>query len=271
MNAAERVRAFVRDVRDDLATNNGAPAIDRDTTLVFVIGTVLLTLFHYYGKASGLRELGLLDAANAMVPAAWSAHTGMVPYVYWGVASLVIRVVVPLALIATLFRGGPSDFGLRVRGQLPHMPVYIGLYLFMLPFLYWASGQSSFQATYPFYSGAGASWSVFLTYELFYALQFAGVEFFFRGFLLFPLYRVFGYHALLITAIPYVMIHFGKPMPETIGALVAGLVLGYLALRARSCLLGVGLHVGIAVTMDVLSLSRQAGSFSAFVAGLNGG
>lgn len=271
MSIGARLRGFARGLRDDLATNNGAPPLDRDTTLVFVIGTILLTLFHYYGKASGLQQLGLYEHVANMLPQAWSAHQGMLGYAYWGVASLLLRVLVPVLLIVVLFRGGPRAFGLRLDGQLPHVPVYLGLYLFMVPFLWWASAQPSFQETYPFYGGAGSGWGVFLTYEFFYALQFIGVEFFFRGFLLFPLYRVFGYHALLITAIPYVMIHFGKPVPETIGALLAGLVLGFLALRARSCVLGIGLHVGIALTMDVMSMVRRAGSLSAFVSGLNGG
>ena len=57
-------------------------------------------------------------------------------------------------------------------------------------------------------------------------------------------------------AIPYVMIHFNKPVPETLGALVAGVVLGYLALKARSCVLGIALHFGVAITMDFLAISK---------------
>ena len=265
------VRSTVAQVRDDLRVNNGAPPLDRETTSVFVLGTVLLTVFYYYGKASGLEALGLREAAEQLWPAWASDHVGMIRYVYWGLASFVLRVAVPVAVIVFVFRASVRDYGLEWRGQWKHVPIYVGLYAFMLPFLVVASGWSSFQETYPFYDNAGDRLSILALYSAAYALQFVGVEFFFRGFLLFPLFRKLGYHALLITAIPYVMIHFNKPVSETIGALIAGLVLGYLALRARSCLLGIGLHVAIALTMDLLSLVRRAGSLDAFLTNLVAG
>jgi membrane protease YdiL (CAAX protease family) len=57
--------------------------------------------------------------------------------------------------------------------------------------------------------------------------------------------------------VPYCMIHYGKPMPETLFAIVAGLVLGTLALRTKSIWLGVLIHISVALTMDILSLSHQ--------------
>jgi membrane protease YdiL (CAAX protease family) len=52
------------------------------------------------------------------------------------------------------------------------------------------------------------------------------------------------------------MIHFAKPMPEEFAAIVAGLVLGYMALRSRSFVPGILLHVAVALTMDLLVLAR---------------
>jgi membrane protease YdiL (CAAX protease family) len=57
--------------------------------------------------------------------------------------------------------------------------------------------------------------------------------------------------------IPYVTAHFGKPLPETLGAIVTGLVLGTLALRHRSFWLGVAAHYGVALTMDLSAMVRQ--------------
>jgi membrane protease YdiL (CAAX protease family) len=56
--------------------------------------------------------------------------------------------------------------------------------------------------------------------------------------------------------VPYCMIHYGKPLPETLGAIVAGLVLGTLALRTRSIWGGVLIHIGVALTMDMLALGH---------------
>ena len=47
--------------------------------------------------------------------------------------------------------------------------------------------------------------------------------------------------------VPYCMIHYGKPMPETLGAIVAGLILGTLAMRTRSIWGGVLIHIGVAI------------------------
>lgn len=65
-----------------------------------------------------------------------------------------------------------------------------------------------------------------------------------------------GPHALLFALVPYVCGHFGKPLAEALGAIAAGSVLGWLALKHRSVWLGVALHYGVALTMDVLAIAR---------------
>jgi hypothetical protein len=56
------------------------------------------------------------------------------------------------------------------------------------------------------------------------------------------------------------MIHFHKPFLECLGAVVAGLVLGHLALRFRAFWGGALLHILVAVSMDLLAVHR-AGLF----------
>ena len=56
--------------------------------------------------------------------------------------------------------------------------------------------------------------------------------------------------------VPNCMIHYGKPMPETLGAIGAGLILGTLAMRTRSIWGGVMIHVGVALSMDMLALGH---------------
>lgn len=58
--------------------------------------------------------------------------------------------------------------------------------------------------------------------------------------------------------VPYVVIHFSKPLFETIGAIVAGVVLGHLSLRTRSVAGGAFLHWAVAVAMDVAALAQRA-------------
>jgi len=50
------------------------------------------------------------------------------------------------------------------------------------------------------------------------------------------------------------MIHFGKPLPETIGAIFAGIVLGSMSLKSNSIWLGVLLHFSVAISMDFFAV-----------------
>ena len=64
----------------------------------------------------------------------------------------------------------------------------------------------------------------------------------------------FGFYSILVMTIPYCMIHFGKPLPETLAAIIAGVVLGVLSLKSNSIWLGVAIHFSVAITMDFCSL-----------------
>jgi membrane protease YdiL (CAAX protease family) len=53
------------------------------------------------------------------------------------------------------------------------------------------------------------------------------------------------------------MIHYGKPYLEANGAIVAGIVLGSLAMRTRSIYAGFLVHITVAFSMDFLALWRR--------------
>jgi membrane protease YdiL (CAAX protease family) len=106
-------------------------------------------------------------------------------------------------------------------------------------------------------AGSRAGLLTFLIYESAYALYFVGWEFFHRGFLTIGLQPVFGWYAVFIVAIPFGIMHVGKPFPEAYGAVIASIVLGWLAIRTRSSWYGFFLHAGIAVTMDTLAVIQQ--------------
>ena len=103
---------------------------------------------------------------------------------------------------------------------------------------------------------AASDRTTLLIWESAYVLQFFALESFFRGYLLFTAERVAPRAAIAIVAAPYTMIHFHKPFPECMGALGAGLLLGYLALRYRSFWGGFVLHSLVAVTMDLLAVGQ---------------
>ena len=218
--------------------------------------TVLLVVFYYFGRPGFYVTSGLSGWASELASGGVAALPSVGRYLWWGLASLVLRVALPVAIIVWWLRSRPVEFGFRLRGISRHLPAYAAMYLVMFPVLFWASGLASFLNYYPFYSQAvDGGWGFWL-YEVGYGLQFVGVEAFFRGFLLFGLLPRFGALSVAVMTVPYTMIHFAKPMPEAFAAIAAGLILGVMAIRSRSFVPGILLHVAVAVTMDLLVLWR---------------
>jgi membrane protease YdiL (CAAX protease family) len=129
--------------------------------------------------------------------------------------------------------------------------------LVMVPLIGWASFRPDFLATYPTYRPGSAE--AFLgvpeaatlgVYQVTYALRYVSIELFFRGFLVLGLERVLGRAVLMPMVTLYAFWHFGKPLPEAAGAIVAAYVLGVFALRSRSIIGGIIVHVGVAVAME---------------------
>jgi membrane protease YdiL (CAAX protease family) len=155
---------------------------------------------------------------------------------------------------------------LALRIRLPEVGFSVGrwknwlrdtgiLYLVMLPLLYWAAQRPSFRQVYPYFLLARQGLGYFiigLAVRLVYMFCW---EFFFRGFLLLGFERKVGpAAAIAVSTIPFVLMHFGKPVPEIYGSIVAGVVLGIVALRARSFLPAAILHFAVAATLDVAAV-----------------
>jgi hypothetical protein len=58
-------------------------------------------------------------------------------------------------------------------------------------------------------------------------------------------------------AVPYCMIHYGKPYLEACGAIIAGIALGSLSMKTKSIYQGFLVHITIALLMDWLSLRHR--------------
>lgn len=178
---------------------------------------------------------------------------------YWSVWQFFVYVVVPLLVVKLVLRQRWRDYGLKFRGMFNYWWVYLGMYLTILPLVLLVSTTESFRRTYPFYHlGADESlWPRFWIWQIFYSLQFISLEIFFRGFIVHGTKRRLGIYSIFVMMIPYCMIHFGKPLPETIGAIIAGIVLGFMSLKTRSVWLGAASHISVALTMDFAALAQR--------------
>jgi len=220
---------------------------------------VALTFNEYYGG----RNTAVYKWFLKVLPSDHQ-YTAIYSNAYWALSCSVAYFILPSILIILTPGDRIRDYGLKLKGFFSHIWIYVLLYMIVMPAVIAVSYMPSFQGTYPFYYLADRSWLDLGLWWLFYGIQFFCLEFFFRGYFLHGLKRDVGFHAIFFSALPYCMIHFGKPMLETLGAIIAGVVLGTLSLRTRSIWSGVLIHVSVAYSMDLLAL-WQKGKISVFM------
>jgi membrane protease YdiL (CAAX protease family) len=178
---------------------------------------------------------------------------------YWATWRVLGFLVIPAIAVAVHPRLRFADTGLSARGFSKHIWLYGVLFVPVLIAVVVVSFTEEFSTYYPFYAEAHRSLFDFATWEAFYVAQFLSLEFFFRGFMIQPLRRIMGSSSIFAMMVPYVMIHFGKPLPECFAAIIAGVVLGTLAIRTRSIWAGFLIHVSVAISMDVAAILQTQG------------
>jgi membrane protease YdiL (CAAX protease family) len=148
----------------------------------------------------------------------------------WPLTELLLNLVVPLLLIVAVFRESPARYGVRT-GDWRRGLILTGVACAAVAILMIVVARTSDFRTY---YGPASRTHVQIVIRL--ALSIFIWEFFFRGFLLFALYRACGPLALILQAVPFTMGHLGKPELETLGCIFGGTILGYVAWRTRSIL-----------------------------------
>ena len=133
----------------------------------------------------------------------------------------------------------------------------------MIPLLYLASLQPDFLRMYPRYKNSGGNIIVrhyhanknliVAIYELSYAFSFFIVELIFRGFFIFALVKYLGKSVVLPMAVSYCILHFGKPLGETISSFFGGYLLGVIAYKTQNIYGGVLVHIAIALLMELFA------------------
>jgi hypothetical protein len=176
--------------------------------------------------------------------------------IYWVFGCLICYIAIPGSVIKFVFREKLSAFGMSPRGFFKHLPLYLLLFVPVLAGVVVVSYTKPFQNTYPFYHSPHYVWDMLL-WDFLYCLQFFGLEFFYRGFLVHSMKFKLGTGAVWLMVLPYMMIHFTKPGAEAFGAIIAGTVLGVLSIRTNSIWGGVFIHCAVAVAMDWASLMQR--------------
>ena len=239
---------------------------NRRAVVVLVTSALSLTILNFGATSQPFWFITLLDglglsgwadrARGAFLLSEFSQRNGLV---FWGIGQVFAYTVPPLLAIKLVLRERVAAYGVRVRGIGRHAPAYAALLAISVPFVVAASYTAAFQAKYPFYDLAEGEglWPNMALWWVVYGLQFAALEFFFRGFMIHGLSGRLGYMAVFVMVVPYNMLHYGKPMAEALAAIAGGAVLGSLSLRSRSIWWGVAVHMTVAATMDVAALIHK--------------
>lgn len=257
-------RAQVDAEADQELRERGRGALDRQ--LVVVVLTVMLTLLflRFFGRPqesqwveAALRFIGLDALAGEFHGAMFEAPDRRFNQrIYWAIARLFAYVVIPAVSIRLILRKRIRDFGASFEGLGGHVGAYVVMGAVVLPVIVIASFEPGFAQKYPYYRLAPNEpvWPFFIGWEILYALQFVALEFFYRGFFIHGAKPRLGFAAVFLMLPPYLMIHFGKPLPEAVGSIIAGFALGTMSLRTRSIWGGAALHVLAGWSMDWLAL-----------------
>jgi len=259
-------RATWKELDDDATRWRAALAaegrIDLRPFVALAMCALILTLQEYYGGRAyfehtvrpWLVRLDLNHPRAVKLP----KYDELYGFSWWVFARVAGYVALPFPVWKLCFpEDSLLDMGLRTRGFFRHVWIYAAFLAIVLPLLLLVSREPDFDSYYPFYRNSSRSWWDFLCWEGMYFVQFFALEMFFRGFWLGALRRSFGSGAIFAMAVPYCMIHYGKPFLEANAAIVAGIALGSLAMKTKSIYQGFLVHITVAGLMDWLALSHR--------------
>ena len=165
------------------------------------------------------------------------------PYKYWD--RVILYLVIPLGIIIFLFRENPQAFVFSLGDWKAGLIIVVIGILFMAPIIYFlGSGDESMKSYYQPYVN-GLPWTTFL--DLF------GWEFLFRGWILFGYARKFGPESLWLQAVPFALMHNGKPEVETLSTIFGGFAFGWVAYRTKSFLYPFLIHWFIATFIIIVA------------------
>jgi hypothetical protein len=235
--------------------------LDRRAVFALVYAAVGLTCITYFKNASYLAAI-LANTRFASVgeEAANPTVDNLYGLAWWVLVSVTFYFVVPALSVLFVQKRKLSEIGLAFKVEPGFLKLLAVCVAIMVPLVYLMSLTGAFSAKYPFlkvYDGAPYLSSTLLIWEAVYFVQFFGLEFFFRGFLVHSLKPSLGAYSILVMTVPYTMIHFQKPMAETFAAVFAGLFLGWISYKNGTIWLGLILHCTVAFSMDILALYNK--------------
>lgn len=222
---------------------NGA---DKNLTLSILFATVILFVYCYFGSYSFFEKnfAGIQNIEYYKI----IYHNVMAFVLFFGVGTLFTKFVLKQNL---------KDFGLCFGNY----KLGIRLCLIAIPICALCGLScvldADMSAMYPLINFGAYPWWQDLLYFVSYFLYYVGWEYLFRGVLYFGTEKKCGVlGAIVVTTLISALIHtsiagFGKPMIETLSAIPAGLIFGYVASKTRSINYSLIMHMMVGFFTDI--------------------
>ena len=164
-------------------------------------------------------------------------------------SSLVLYFLIPLGIILLLFRDDPRKFGLTLGDWRKGVVLSISGIAIMAVVIGLLAQLEEFQRYYALGILQDAPSEKLVEFALRQGVYMFSWEFMFRGFMLFGLRERFGSLAIWVQAIPFAIMHLGKPELETLSTVFGGAAFGYIDLESRSVVPSFLIHWAIYLMM----------------------
>jgi uncharacterized protein len=224
-------------------------SLDKKVVYIFLSVAVLQT-FSFYVTSRRFFRVNFFPVFES------NDNVFLIEYLFWFIGDFFSYFIFPLLIIKFLFKEKIKNYGIASGDYKAGIKITLIFLVVMLPLVWVVSALPEFSKTYPHLSSAKNSWKIFLIFECGMLIYMFSWEFIWRGFMLFGLKDRFGYYAVLIQMLPFLILHNGKPAPETFGAIIAGIALGILALRTNSIFYCVITHMSVMFSIDFISVLR---------------
>lgn len=223
--------------------------LDRKVVTIFLSVAVLQTISYYVTSRRFFR-------INFFSQLQSNPDVFLIEYIYWFVGDFITFFILAILIIKFFLKESIKDYGLRWGEHKIGFTISFIFLAVMLPLIWFFSATPAFVEKYPHLLSARSDWGEFSIYEMGMIVYMFSWEFIWRGFMLFGLKEKFGYYAVLIQMIPFVILHNGKPIAETLGAIAGGIALGILAFRTNSFFYGLITHMGVMFSIDFICTLR---------------
>jgi len=247
-----RTNKFINAIKEEFKSASSIiSSLRKDPIIIFLSIAFLQTISYYYASRYFFRTQAKYYFNFGFV------YDEIYEYAYWFLSEFFLYFIIPIILIKVFHKDRLKNFGLNFGDFKVGFLLSVIFALAMSIVIWFSSASPSFYNYYPLYKTSLISWENFVIFEILMMFYMIGWEFMWRGYVLFGLRKDFGYYAIFIQMIPFVILHNGKPVLETFGSIVGGIILGFFALRVGSFIYCALLHFYVIFFIDFICILRH--------------